>query len=362
MTEQVLADIDEQLKIVSGRRAPFTMVPEWVTVHEELQPQAKALYGALAMHVNISRNDGKVWPTRLALSNMLGWSREQSVDPYIKQLVKAGAITVEDYRRSDGSMGKIYYVHETEPTWHTGPRTVAEFYVLHREKVKAMKAAKKATKKAESADGPSTPAPTADRRGSTPPAAKKATSSRTKKAVDPAETAPAVPDTSAAPEQEPAPAAAAPKAKATKARKEKTPEEIALDKLADEGAHRWWDVEAPKLVAEKKMTSFMGNSSSAFLAVRTLIRQALAAKPNSYAPHVIMAALIDGAQWSPHRTAFDKALRRVSGVQAATGTGRPRLYRDSQWGQDKPTAPSAVSAEPYVPPADEFAVLDDDDC
>lgn len=336
--EQELADIDEQMKIVSGRRAPFTMVPEWVTVHRDLQPQAKALYDALAAHVNIGRNDSKAWPTRLALADMLGWSREQSVDPYIKQLVKAGAITVEEYRRSDGSIGKIYYVHQTEPEWHEGPRTLAEFYVLHREKVKAAKAAKAAKKKAAPARAPKAKPEPAPKPQDAPTA------------PEPAEP-PAAPENTAAP--------AKPKAKAKK--KEKTPEEVQLDQLADDGAHRWWDVEAPKLVAEKKMTSFMGNSSNAFLAVRTLIRQALAAKPHPYEPHQIMAALINAAQWAPARNQFDQALRRVSGVQAAARTGPTRLYQDSQWAQHKPADGSSGPAQPTVPPADEFAVLDDDD-
>ncbi|MFE1270616.1 hypothetical protein [Streptomyces sp. NPDC058758] len=347
MSDQDLADVDEQLRIATGRRAaPFTMVPEWVTVHPDLDPQAKALYDALAAHVNVSRTDGKVWPTRLALSMMLGWTREQSVDPYLRQLSKAGAITIDEDRRPDGSLNrrpdgsvkKIYFIHETPPDDYDGPKNLAEYYAWYRVKVQEMKEAKAAKKAAKKAD----PAPPAR------PAAKK--TAPAKKAAPQAPAAPAAPA--------PAPA---PKPKPASRKKEKTPEEIRLDKLADEGAHRWWDVEAPKLVEAKKMTSYLGDSQRGFLGVRTLIRQALAAKPHPYQPNMIMAALVRGAQWLPHRSTFERALRNVSGVQdVPSGTGRPRLYHDDQWTKGKKTDPAPAPARPPAPPKDEFAVVDDD--
>ncbi|MFJ8301346.1 hypothetical protein ACIQ9R_36345 [Streptomyces sp. NPDC094447] len=358
MSDQVLVDVEEQLKIAAGRRAaPFTMVPEWVTVHPDLDPQAKALYDALAAHVNVGRADGKVWPTRLLLAMMLGWSREQSVDPYLRQLSKAGAITIDEDRRADGSLNrrpdgsvkKIYFVHETPPDDYTGPKNLAEFYAQARVKVQELreaKAAKKAAKKAAPASEQPADAP------QTPPPAKKAAPARAAKAAQPAAEANAPTAPAAAPK---------PKPKPPRRGKDKTPEEIRLDQLADEGAHRWWDVEAPKLVAAKKMTSYLGDSQRGFLGVRTLIRQALAAKPNPYQPHQVMEALVLGAQWLPHRTGFERALSKVSGVRAApSGTQRPRLYRDSQWTEGNPTDPATVPAQPPVPPDDEFAILDDD--
>ncbi|MGW7596293.1 hypothetical protein, partial [Streptomyces rubiginosohelvolus] len=83
-------DLDEQIEIVIGRKAPFSMVPDWVSLYpaSKSHPQyagkvvsatAKAVYNVLAMHVNVSRGDSACWPSRKTIAQMLGFSREQSV-------------------------------------------------------------------------------------------------------------------------------------------------------------------------------------------------------------------------------------------------------------------------------------------
>ncbi|MEU3501195.1 hypothetical protein ABZ726_10615 [Streptomyces hundungensis] len=315
-----IEDLDEQMVIVAGRRAPFTMVGDWITVHDDLDPQAKALYPVIAAHVNVGRGDNLAWPTRQSMAEILNWSREQSVDKYIDQLVAVGAIETEEAVRANGAKGKLYLVHTAPPPDYTGPTTLAEWYARRREALKATTQPKK------------------------PRPAKAATKAASTTAA--AEPAP------------PAQKTAAAKKKATAARKtkERSPEEQQRFERADKGARLWWEEKAPALVQAKKMARLSGTpkqKSSKFIAVRGLIEGALSA---GYDSRQILTALEDVARWLPSAQAFDDALARTDGVAPRRGP-QPNtpLYRDSQWTQGPPAEEQPT---PKLAPADEFAVLD----
>ncbi|MER7937818.1 MULTISPECIES: hypothetical protein [unclassified Streptomyces] len=334
MTGHLPEDLDEQLEIVRGRKAPYTTVPDWVSIHADLDPQAKALYNVLAAHVNTSRDDTLVWPTRLSLAEMLGFSREQSVDKYIKQLVAVGAIDTEEIRRPNGSKGVLYTVHQTPPGDYDGPQTLSAWYARRRA--------------ALAAEGP------------------KRKPGRPRKTAAPAAT-PAAGGTSAAPAEEvpdetaAKPSAKKPPAKKTAAKKtppeEKSRAEVALDEVAKKAADGWWEELTGRV--EKGLTGpLMGTpraKSGYYLNLRTRIREAFAA---GYTKHEVWKALCDLGEWSPAKREFDHALRRARGIPPpARGRHRP-IYQAQQWkteqGQEEPTAPEqeAGSAAGAAAPPD----------
>ncbi|AWI32672.1 hypothetical protein [Streptomyces tirandamycinicus] len=312
MTAHDPADLEEQVEATLGRKAPYSRIPDWVTLHPDVEPQAIALYCVLAAHVNISRSDSLVWPTRLAMAEMLGYTRPQSVDKYIKQLEAIGAIDTEDFSRPNGAKGKRYTVHETPPDDFDGVHTLSAWYKRRREGLAAAGPAPKPGRPRKK-----TPAK-ADQVAEAPkPAAKKA---------------------------------AAPKPAA----KEKTPEELALDEQARNGADRWWE-QAGELVTKKKMGPLMGTpkqKSGYYLNVRTRIREALAA---GYDSRVIWQALHDIGEWSPAKRELDRALRRLSGVRPsrANSHGRAPIFTNDQWQQNQPEQ----DATPAVPAAPDLAVF-----
>jgi hypothetical protein len=74
---------------------PFAMIPHWVML-ADVSNQAKVLYVLLVMHVRLTQPENRLaWPTRRRLARMMRLRREQSVDPYVTELEKLGAITVE---------------------------------------------------------------------------------------------------------------------------------------------------------------------------------------------------------------------------------------------------------------------------
>ncbi|WP_260614840.1 hypothetical protein [Streptomyces sp. WAC05292] len=319
-----LADLDEQYEVVAGRKAPYTMVPHWITLHEALDPQAKAVYDVLAMHVNQSRQDDVVWPTRSTIAEMLGWSREQSPDKYIQQLEAVGAIDTEAFTRPNGAAGKKYIVHQTPPHGFKGATTVAEWY---RRKRQALAAA-----------GPAR------------------TPGRPRKAVAPAP----APDDTDTPKPSTAKKATAKKAPAKKAtaKKERTEAEVLLDQRAQKGAQIWWDERAPAHVEAKQMSRLTGTPqqrSRKFLALRGMIRGALAV---NYDPRQILDALEEMKLWVPSAQQFDAALGRQDGVQTkATGRrGAQPIFKNDQWKADPP----AEDETPSAPDLDVFGVEADD--
>lgn len=110
----------------AGRTAPFTMVAEWVMV-APINGQAKALYTVLQGHVNTARNDGRAWPGMDNIAELLGYSRRQSVLPYLKELVALGAVEVVVEKTPKGRRN-TYLVHATPPPGYQGLLTYADFY------------------------------------------------------------------------------------------------------------------------------------------------------------------------------------------------------------------------------------------
>ncbi|MFB8025898.1 MULTISPECIES: hypothetical protein [unclassified Streptomyces] len=333
MTSHDPIDLEEQMEIVAGRKAPFTMIPDWITLHSELDPQAKALYSVLAMHVNVQKQDQAAWPSRLIMAEILGWSREQTPDQYIQQLEAEGAIETEPFTRPNGAKGKRYYVHQTPPPGYTGPTTVAEWYKRKREAL-AMAA----------------PTPKAGRPRKNAAALQSAKASpAVRTAGDDAVVRPAKKT-----------AAKKPAAKRT-ATKEKTPEELALDKRAQDGADKWWK-HAKGLAEAKQMKPLMGSprqQSGYFLNLRTKIRDALAA---DYDHVIIWRALVTLGEWSPAKREWETTLASLKGIPVPRRSGgRAPIFTNAQWNQDGGTPPaSAPSPGTTVPDLDDYGFEDDD--
>lgn len=128
-----VAELDEQLEIASGRRAPFTQLGDWVAL-SGVSDHAKALYWHLSMHVSQKRDDFEVWPTRETLADWCGFSRAQSVDRYIDELIEINAI--EKFTRTYGNgmrRRNVYVVNQVAPDDYAGPKSLKEFYARRRE-------------------------------------------------------------------------------------------------------------------------------------------------------------------------------------------------------------------------------------
>lgn len=325
MTGNELAELDEQFEVVVGRKAPLTMVPDWITLHEELEPQAKAVYNVLAMHVNVSRGDSECWPSRKTIAKILGYNREQSVDKYLDQLEAADAIERDnEYRRPNGAKGVLYIVHQTPPAGYKGPTSVGEYYKRRREALAAAGPARKPGRPRK------TLAAAAEEK-----TAKPAMTATTKKTTT-RKTA----------------------AKKTAEAKSKSPEEIALDERAQKGADLWWE-EAKKLVEAKRMGPLMGSAkqkSGYYLNLRTRIREALDA---GYDHRLVWRALHEIGEWSPSKRELDRTLRRLNGVRQQRGAnGRGPLFTNDQWEQnqtDQPTPPAAPDLSVFGVQADDDA-------
>lgn len=121
-------ELDEQLEIASGRRAPYTQLGDWVALSGISTP-AKALYWHLAMHVNQQRGDFEVWPTRYVLAEWCGFNKAESVDRYLDELVAIDAIEVYQRRYGTGMRRRnVYVINQEPPEDWTGPRSLKEFY------------------------------------------------------------------------------------------------------------------------------------------------------------------------------------------------------------------------------------------
>jgi len=121
------ADVDE-VPIVAGRRAPFTMVADWVAL-ADISPQAKLLYWLYRMHVNQERGDGAAWPRRRWLAEMMGFRQVRSVDPYNRELEELGAIDLEARWTASGARGaNLVRVHMTPPDGYGGVASLQQHY------------------------------------------------------------------------------------------------------------------------------------------------------------------------------------------------------------------------------------------
>ncbi|MFF0754426.1 helix-turn-helix domain-containing protein [Streptomyces sp. NPDC004267] len=386
MTQEA-ADLNEQFEVVVGRKAPYSMVPDWVTLFpgnkehprydgKILSPTAKAVYAVLAMHVNVSRDNNVCWPSRKSIAQILGFKREQTIDPYLKELDEADAIDRKPMMRQNGAKGYLYVVHQTPPEGYKGEQTISEHYKnlrdaelgnRHWEPIPAAQGEQAARQTAAPAAEQPTPAvdpvisTIADRwwtdaeelaaLGQLAPlgTGRQRDRARTNLVARIQDAIAAGADESLIEltlrelgEWGP------PKAKferALKSLKGKTPEEIKLDKWAAEGAKAWWE-EAEKLVAANKMGRLTVDSerqkTGYFLNLRTRIRTALGA---GYDKALIWKALMALGEWSPSKYAFDKALSRAAGVRGPSSpNGRAPLFTNDQYG---PT--SEASARPSAP-------------
>ncbi|MEU7228951.1 hypothetical protein [Streptomyces chrestomyceticus] len=411
MTRHEMDELDEQIDIVIGRAAPFSMVPDWVTLYpgskshpkyrgKILAPQAKAAYNSLLMHVNVTRGDSACWPSRLTIADILGFSREQSVDQYLDQLDDADAIDREPFTRPNGAKGIRYIVHQMPPAGFEGDTSVGQYYKRRRaeEARKLSRGPGRPRKvKAEQAAAPVTdseqPAPAAPPQETAAETAARAVAeewwTQIQYLADQGQVAPLsteqhkerartnlvtrIHDAMAAGHDvdliklvlqelgEWGPA----KSKferMLKRLKDKTPEDLALDKQAQKGATKWWE-KAEKLVAAKRMGPLMADTerqrTGYFLNLRTRIRTALAA---GYDSRLIWQALENIGEWTPTKWALDKELRRLTGVPAPRSghSGRAPIFTNDQWKQGDSGGAYSAAPAPAAPDLDVFGVESDD--
>jgi hypothetical protein len=90
----------------------FVIVPLWVL--EAVSGEAVKLYGVLASYLN--SNSRIVWPSRQTLAGRLGKSRPESIDRYLAELSRIGAVTVvKRYRPDGGQTSSAYRIHRIPP-------------------------------------------------------------------------------------------------------------------------------------------------------------------------------------------------------------------------------------------------------
>lgn len=109
-------------------RNPYTSLPDWVRL-SGISTEAGSLYWVLKMHVNVGRGDNLAWPGGRPLSALMGVKRADRLSRYLKELVNLGAI---DIRHEGMPRHNVYVVHTDPPDDYRGPRTLKEWYALHR--------------------------------------------------------------------------------------------------------------------------------------------------------------------------------------------------------------------------------------
>lgn len=125
-----LAEVTEPesgpIELTGGQRPPFTMLPDWVAL-SGISPGAQALYWQLSLHINHARGDRTVFPSRDSLARRLGFRQTRSVDRYLAELVKVGAVTKYTARVADGLRARNRYVlHQQPPRRYRGPWALAD--------------------------------------------------------------------------------------------------------------------------------------------------------------------------------------------------------------------------------------------
>jgi len=133
--EDSAAEIAEQLEAQQGRRAPFSMVGDWVLL-APIRPQAKVLYWALMAHVNHDRDNTEVWPSQNTLATIMGMSDGRKIRPYLNELVAINAVEIRKARSKGGMRQRsIYVVHQAPPDGFEGPEKLSEFYKARKAKI-----------------------------------------------------------------------------------------------------------------------------------------------------------------------------------------------------------------------------------
>jgi len=126
-------ELDVELEIQLGRRAPFSQLGDWVRI-SGIDNGASSLYWDLSMHINTGRarqGDTEVWPGLRTLSRFLGIKKPEQVAPYMLQLEVIGSVDV--IRSTVGLVRRNrYIVHQTPPAGYLGVRSIAEWYAINR--------------------------------------------------------------------------------------------------------------------------------------------------------------------------------------------------------------------------------------
>lgn len=93
----------------------FAAIPNWF-IESGVSPQAGWLYVWLKKYADYSTNDA--FPSRRTLAEKIGLKKPASVDPYIRELIDAGALRVEhrfDEGRENRQTSNLYTVITARP-------------------------------------------------------------------------------------------------------------------------------------------------------------------------------------------------------------------------------------------------------
>ncbi|WP_431959418.1 hypothetical protein [Actinacidiphila sp. bgisy160] len=314
--------VDAELEVRAGRRAPFTMVGDWVLL-SGVKPAAHTLYWALSAHVSMTRGDADVWPTQEVLAQICGFSRTQSLTPYLDQLVEIGAIESELIRYAGNSRQRYRYtVHENPPEGYTGPVSFKDFYAARGEAEDGIVIAPKegrqgqAGGEATAAAQAATDAPKKPRRRSRPKPDSEDAPAAAKPLTERQKTVAAARAKKAEERERQAQEKAAEKER-------KAEEEKALVSRAQTAANWWLKDEGPKVIG----APYAGNTRSAFFALRGMIRDALAAGYTNVEIGAVLRAMRD---YKPQPDRFRSALAAErTGRPARVPAGRAPMYDDS---------------------------------
>lgn len=122
-------------KVRRGRtsRWRFTQTPQWVLLMAELSDPGYRIYSLLLAHVNITDDDGEVWPQQQTMAEMLDRHRNSISRVITKELVPLGLVDVEveRYGTNNSRRRNIYTVHELPPDGFDGWASIAEWYAAH---------------------------------------------------------------------------------------------------------------------------------------------------------------------------------------------------------------------------------------
>lgn len=99
----------------------FVTAPTWLLL-AGVSPVSVGLYCLLKAHADADTGIAKV--RHYDLADMLGYSRGDKVNPYLRELSVVGAIAVV---RAPSKAPAEYLVRETPPEGYAGPRTIAEW-------------------------------------------------------------------------------------------------------------------------------------------------------------------------------------------------------------------------------------------
>ena len=95
-------------------RTKFVMIPKWIML-SDLSSGAIRLYGALMSYAN--NETLQAFPSRKTLANDMHMKQAKSIDPYIDELKRFGALKVEKRLRKDGGhMSSLYTLVFDDPS------------------------------------------------------------------------------------------------------------------------------------------------------------------------------------------------------------------------------------------------------